>query len=333
MTKAATKANKGVQTDNQKVFELFKTCKKFAIVGHINPDGDCIGSALALKTVLNSLGKAGDIYLDERVLPRQFSYLNGYDTIRNGTPDTFDLLVIVDMNSADRMGKYEELLNFASKIVCFDHHLNFSINTANVVISDSTYASCGEIIFRFLRAIDFQITQSIADALYTSVSTDTGCFLYPSTTAETHAIAAELMRAGANIERINYYNFRSYDRRMLFGMKQVIKNMRLFSGGRVAVSAITKIRTKGYTFDTEERHRFKQLVSDAAGVLASAFLVKEGGIWRVSLRSHGDISVEPVAVRFGGGGHKHAAGFSIKGRYKPLVKQITTELGNITKGK
>jgi len=305
-----------------------KSAKNICIVGHMNPDGDTIGSGLALKSMLVSLRKHVDVYYDCKIMPRQFGYLLGYEKVFHnpvGDIPDFDLLIIVDLNVFDRMGCYQKFYDVSKKTIIFDHHIAIEQPKADVVIANKGAASCGEIIFEFFQENKIKITHDMANALYTAVSTDTGCFLYPSTTSETHMIAGELLKLGADLELINYNNFRVFDRHLLAGIRTILKHMKMYCNGRVGVSGLKKEKYHGYAFDAEERDKFKKYISDVRGVMASAFFYRDGNVWRCSLRSHGDINVEPIARHFGGGGHKHAAGFTIKGTYLGIVKQTVAQ--------
>jgi len=315
-------------------FEIMKSAKTINIVGHMNPDGDTIGCALALKNVLCQMGKTVNVFFDCKVLPRQFHYLENFSGVINTLTDDnmgTDLLIIVDLNTLERMGVFQSLYGKSKQIILIDHHIASEFPHADVVIANKGAASCGEIVFEFFKTNNIKITPAIADALYTAVSTDTGFFLYPNVTSSTHTIAAELLDYGANLELVNYNNFRVYDRHLILGIKTILKHMRFFCDGRVGISGLKKEKYRGYTFDAEERDKFKKYISDVRGVMASAFFHKDGNVWRCSLRSHGDINVEPISKYFGGGGHKHAAGFTIKGSYASIVRQTVAQFEQMFK--
>jgi len=320
-----------MKDEYKKAFNIMKDADTIAIVGHLRPDGDCIGCALTLAMILRDRGKKVDVFFDAcDALPRQFYYLNGYSEViidKENVELEYDLLIAVDLSEFGRMGHFATLPKRCRQFICFDHHQSQGFETITLGIIDNTRSSTGELIYEFLHANNIKITQPIADALYTAVSTDTGCFLYPSTTPQAHRIAAELMEAGADIETINYVNFRAYDRRLLVGLRQVLKNLRLFHEGKIAVTVLSKRKYKGYVFDIEERHKFKQYVNDIKGVKVSAFITREEpGLYRVSVRSHEGYDVEKCAKAFGGGGHKYASGFTVRGSYRFIMRRIVEEL-------
>lgn len=314
------------EADFKTAYDLINKSQTIAIVGHIRPDGDCVGSALALNSVLEEMGKTVSIFFDDEI-PKQFDYLEGFEKIQNDALSVdevvYDLLIIVDLNSADRLGRFGFLRERCNKVICFDHHIGFNIEDVDVVVSRTDYASCGEIIYKFFVANNIKMNKQIADALYTSVSTDTGCFLYPATTSSSHIIAAELMNLGCDFEKINYLNFQVYDPVIIKGLRQILRHLRLRCGGQLSYSRLRN----GKMFDAGARHKLKQYITDIKGVRVSILILQEGRrYYHVSLRSHGDVNVGIPAKHFGGGGHKNASGFTISGKYKKVVKQIVAEV-------
>ena len=308
----------------QKAYDLIKQAQEIAIIGHIRPDGDCIGSALAINSHIEILGKATTVFSNSDI-PVQLSYLEGYGKIQTKFPENekFDLLIVLDLNQSDRMGVFEPLLKCAKKVLCLDHHIGTPDFKTDVTIANSDYASCGEIIYEFFTSQKIKITKQMANALYTSISTDTGCFLYPATTAHTHLVAAELIKLGCDIELINYMNFRVFDKQFIMGLKQIFRNLRFKHDGQISYSMLKRASI----YDDSQQTKFKQSVSDIKGVRASIIAAQERrNVFHISLRSHGNVNVEIPARHFGGGGHKNAAGFTIRGKYKKIIKQIITEV-------
>jgi len=270
------------------------------------------------------MGKTVSIFADGEI-PKQLSFLQDIEVIQTTLPKEnteYDLLIIVDMSSDDRMGIFEALRDVSKSTICFDHHIN-TTTTADIVFAEPECASCGEIVYDFFIQNKIEITPQIANALYTALSTDTGCFLYPSTTAHTHRVAAALMEQGAYIELINYHCFRVYDRKLNHGLRQVLRNLKFRQGGQIAFSVLKK-----GSFDGEERDKFKQYISDIRGVRIGVFLMREDDkrTYYGSLRSHGELDVSRAARALGGGGHKNAAGFTVVGTYQKVMHQVLAEV-------
>ena len=316
----------------QSAFELIKSAERIAIAGHLQPDGDCIGSALALKSALTNMGKYADVFFDagHTGVAKQFSFLEHYEQIRTKLPlsvqkEYYDLLIIVDLNALDRLGEFEYLRPMCKQTVVFDHHNGFSLDNVDVKITDPARPACGELIFEFFKTNDVKITPEIANALYTAIAMDTGGFMYPSTRSATHLIIAQLIALGCDIELINYKIFLEFDAKLLEGLQDTIKNLKFFADGKIAV---TLLRKKFYTnFDKEERNKFKKYVADLSGVKVSATFGEDfDGVYRIGLRSHDGYDVEVVAKHFGGGGHTYASGCTVRGKYKSVMKSVVKEL-------
>jgi phosphoesterase RecJ-like protein len=316
----------------KKLYELLSGAKTAAIVGHIRPDGDCIGSAVALKLALQgALGfGAADIYIDGEITSN-FSYMPCFADIKTVLPageayPEYDVLVVLDCNDENRLGVFAELRKHAAKVVIIDHHLTTFVD-GDIVIADKTKASVGEILFDFFTQYKIEITKDIATALYTSVSSDTGCFLFPNTTSFTHIVAAALIAKGIDLEQINYYNFRVYESKDIMSLIFVLKSIRLFAGKQIAMVHLPYSAIRRFKFEEDIRHKAQKHMGDISGVKASVLLSEwERGVYHVSLRSHGDTNVGDVATVFGGGGHRNASGFEIKGPFAKVWKDILQKL-------
>ncbi|MCL2756161.1 MAG: bifunctional oligoribonuclease/PAP phosphatase NrnA [Firmicutes bacterium] len=327
---------KNNQTDFKDMRTLLRDAQKIAITMHLRPDGDCLGTAAALRLALLRMKKDVDVFVCGEV-PSNLQYLEGVSEFyivaekndKGFEFDTYDLLVIVDTADGHRLGSCQALIESSDKVIVFDHHLNPTIR-CDLLVSNPTRASCGEMMFEYFVTHNVNITRPMAVALYTAISSDTGCFLFPNTTAYTHHAASELMNKGIDITHVNYSNFRVYDPKTLSGLMEVLKNIKFVADGQIAITYLSYKMVKKYKFDHDERHRFQRYAIDAQGVKVSIFLTEqERDSFNVSLRSHGDINVSKIANHFGGGGHKNAAGLTIKGRYKNIIKQIVEKVEEI----
>ena len=314
-----------MKTDFKAMSKLIKDAWKVAIVGHIRPDGDCVGSCVALRLALSKLKKSADIFIDDKI-PETFSYMADYDKIRGAEYISaaqwkkYDLLILLDSSAEDRFGRCTELRANAKKVLVVDHHENTSTK-GDVVVANPARGSVGEILYEFFTAEKIEITRDMATALYTSVATDTGCFAY-ATTSNTHLVAAALMEKGVDIEMINYNNFGHIKHETLAGLGYALQNLKFFLEGRVAVISIPYKIVKKYDL-VGEMDYFKKYASDARGVKVGIIASeKQKGDFYISLRSHGEVNVAKIAGELGGGGHKNASGIVYHGKFKKILAEL-----------
>ena len=313
----------------KKLHQLIKKSKTAALVGHIRPDGDCIGSCIAMKLALQQLGYSNvDVYIDGSI-SSNFWYMQRSADIITSMPEEpvkYDLLITLDCADENRLGIFTKLRSQSKSVVCIDHHQNTMVE-ADIMISEPTYPSAGAIIYEYFKFAGIEVTKEIATALYTSVASDTGCFMFSNTTPSAHRIAADLMEAGIDIEEINYYNFRVYQHENIPALVHVLKNIKLFSNNQIAIIHLPYKTIKKLKIDGDLRHKFQKYAENLEGVAASAAISeRERGTYHISLRSHGDINVAKVSEYFGGGGHKNAAGFQLKGKYRKVLSELLVEL-------
>ena len=317
-------------TDFKNMQQLLNEAQTIAIAMHVRPDGDCIGTAAALRLSLIEQGKDVSVFIDSGP-PSYLDYVDGIQTFivqeSDETVDqSFDLLVIVDTCDKQRIGGSKHLLTSAKKTLMFDHHLNPTM-PVDTLVSNPNRSSTGEMMFEYFVKHGVRITGAMAAALYTAISSDTGCFLFPNTTAYSHHAASELLKIGIDLAHINYQNFRVYDPKKLYGLQRVLDNITFINDGRIAVTYLSYYLVQKFKFTNEDRHLFQKFATDASGVQVSlCFTEQEKGTFNVSLRSHGNVNVAQIAGTFGGGGHKNAAGVTMEGRYKYVMRQLVAEV-------
>jgi phosphoesterase RecJ-like protein len=312
-----------MKTDFKNMCQVLLEAKTIALVGHIRPDGDAVGSCITLMHALKDRGKLRvDVFFDDEI-PENFCYMPGYEELKRyptGVADRYDLLVTLDCSSEDRLGACAELRDHASKVIVFDHHLNNGI-AADISILNPQRASTGEMLFEFLVMCDFEITKDMAVALYTSVSTDTGCFMHSNTTSFSHFVAGELIKKGINLDSINYNNFKLYDRKIIPGLAYMLEHMQFLYDGRICIAHLPYEIIKKY--DLVDRHEFKKYPAEASGVKIGVIMSEvEPGTFHVSLRSMGMINVAEAAEALGGGGHRNASGLTMQGTYTEAVTTL-----------
>jgi len=294
--------------------------QSICIVGHVRPDGDCVGSELGLALALRKLGKDVDCW-NEDEMPQKYAFLDPEKILQKpGRVQMFDLVIAVDCASFDRLGGLGNAVAKRKFLINIDHHLsNTRYGDLNWI--SAREASTGELIFRLLQAANWPITPAIADCLFTAVSTDTGSFQYPTTKPVTYHTAGELVKLGANLETICQEVYQSFSLSRVRLLKHVYNHFRLAHNDQIAWLWLKKkdfARTGADRSDTEGLIDHIRAVQPV--VVACVFEEIEENLVRISLRSKSPrINVSEILKQFGGGGHAAAAGARIAG--KPLSVQ------------
>lgn len=278
------------------------------ILTHRYPDGDTVGCAFALCYALRTLGKNCNVKICPKV-PSKFSYL-----AKNYCDQDFtcDFVVSVDVAAPSLLGDlYDE---YHDRIdLCIDHHGSNSMAADNIFV-DATCAAASEIIYVLIKELRCEITKDIANAIYTGISTDTGCFCYTNTTAQSHHIAAELIDLGCDIAMINRVNFETKTRAKLKMERMVYDTMEFYCGGKCAIIYTTLAMQKMLGAGDDEMEGLASIPRQVEGVkMGITMREKEDGTFKVSVRTNDGINASEFCARFGGGGHVAASGCSIKG--------------------
>ena len=288
----------------QEAAAKIQAVNKIIVTSHINPDGDAVGSGLAMLQILRAMGKNAEVYIDDKI-PKNFSVLPFSEQIkkpREYEKISADLLLILDTEPA-RTGVVKKIVD--APILNIDHHVT-NKDEENDLYIDATAAATCEIILQLCHELKAELTANVANCLYTGIATDTGFFNYSNTKPSTFRAAAELVEAGVEPNLISeQMEKRSY--RDIKVMNAVLQTTKLYYGGRVAGMFINRELFK--EIDTTEGLIDLIRVIDGVDV---AFLLteKERDICRISMRSKG-VEVSEIARRLGGGGHVRAAGCTI----------------------
>ena len=283
---------------------------RILILTHENPDGDALGSALALGEGLELLGKRIRIHC-HGVISEMYRFMSGVDRIESdpGRPEDWDAVVILDCHSLDRVGQAAMVMVDAPMLIVVDHHV-VEDELPPVHVVDTKAAAAGELVFLILIAMGVKISPTMAVCLYTAISTDTGSFSFDNTTAAALEITAELVRRGAEpwsiFQRLHMH--RSPERLRLLAL--ALESMEFHVGGRVSVMTVTRDMMSRTGTQPEDTDGFVEYPRSVQGVeLAALFRENGNGNVKVSLRSGGGADAAALARSFGGGGHFQAAGF------------------------
>ena len=298
--------------------KLLKAANKLVIVSHVSPDGDTIGSSLALMHALRMLGKEVIMNVDDDI-STVYSFLPGIEEFRRFAPDESvetDLLVIVDASSADRAGNAIDVVR-SHAVLNIDHHKT-NTRFADYLYLDSDAAATAEIIYSLLLEMGIELTTDIATCIYEGIYTDTGSFKYSNTTSKTMETAAALLKFGVNPSLISD-NMELKSRSQMEMLRKVLETLTFLKGGKIAYIEIAP-ELYDHNVDTDAFISYPRYVEGVE--IALLFKQVEDNLTRVSFRSK-EIDVAKIALSFGGGGHKKAAGCSI---YAPLKDAETVVL-------
>ena len=280
----------------------------FVILTHRRPDGDTIGSAAALCRGLRQLGKTAFVLTNEQFTPRFGPFLDGLtcDALPAGAT-----VISADIAS-------EGLLSFDAvrlqlmPVCAIDHHGSNSLACPKLVEADK--AACGEIVYAVLTELGVTVTKQIAECLYTAISTDTGCFKFSNTTANTHRTAAALIAAGADVYPINklFFDTKSFARLRLEA--KLTDTMEFYAGGAVGVCMMPKSLLAEFTVTEDDLDSISGFARSIEGVRIGIMIREvEDGLGKISLRTEAPYDASAICQRLGGGGHAAAAGASVPG--------------------
>ena len=297
-----------------RLIEAMREHETFCVVGHIRPDGDCVGSQLGLAMALKNEGKKA-LCWNEDPLPQKYEFLDRDHLFQKPKPGhKFDCVVATDAASYERLGIVGPCVTDRKLLINIDHHeSNTRYGDLNWV--SAREPSTGELIFRLLRIAKWPVTKPIADALFAAVSTDTGSFQYSTTRPGTFHTAAELVRRGANLAKISDEVYESYPLSRARLLRHVYSHFRLTHQNQIAWFWLKKadFARAGAEKDDSEG-LIDHIRAIAPVVVACVFEELEPQLIRISLRSKsGKVNVNDIAAQFGGGGHPAAAGARISG--------------------
>lgn len=304
------------------IYKIIDKSDKIAVSAHLSPDGDAVGSCVAMAQVLEMLGKKPVILLEE--YSKKFNFLKGLELIKNEVQEEkFDLFIALDCGSKDRLSKFQKNFDEASITMNIDHHIsntNFAQN--NIVYPDAS-STC-EVVYEVVKNFA-KLNKYIAEALYTGILTDTNGFMHNSTSPRTHEVASELLKLGISSSELHT--------KMLYSHS--ISEMRVFGyaltkaivDGKICYCLLTNDEIVNKCgADYTELENIVSYLLNCNGVEASAFIYEKADkTIKVSLRSI-EIDVSLLATKFGGGGHKLAAGVSFNTTIEKARDIIINEL-------
>lgn len=290
------------------------------IIGHMRPDGDCLGSAFALREYCLKLGKHADAGSPTSV-PDAYAFVRGSGEFNHFRLKSYDLFIAVDCGAKDRIGRLEGYFNTAKETVCIDHHQGHH-GFAKYNLVDNEASSTCELIFDLLDGTG-KIDKTIADYLFMGLSTDTGHFMHSNTTPKVLFVAYKLALYGADVSGLSTLLYRSRTREKTQLIARSIDSMRFYENGTVSVIAMTRDMLEECGLDSNDTEGIIDYAIAVKGVTVGVSICEEKpNEFKVSFRSRGTRRVDETAAVFGGGGHKNAAGCRISGKKEDVVDKI-----------
>ena len=311
------------------VVELIEKRDRFAITSHVRPDGDSLGSSLGLFWLLKSLNKDVEVIMRDPA-PHSYQELPGARQIRvtPAVDRAYDAVFVIECSDMDRPGLMDLENHF---VVNIDHHSTTELfGTINWI--DSTASAVGEMIYNLCKATGVRVTKEIAECVYTALLTDTGSFHYSNTTERTFKIASELVRIGVKPAKTAEAIFASYQWPKIELLSEVLGTAKRDDTGKVAWMWQTMAMQERTNACEEDADGFVNYPLAVCEVQAAAlFKETSPGVYRTSLRSKGDVNVAKIAEQFGGGGHRNAAGCTVKGEVCEVEQQVVPLLQDAVK--
>lgn len=296
---------------------------------HISPDGDTLGSAMALRLRLAAMGKSVRVLLDGEV-PSSLDYLLKFGEVEKpGEPWAADLALAVDVSCRERLGACEKAFDAARRTALVDHH-GSNPGFADLSWIDGDAPATAVVVYRLFETMGMPVSKDEAICLYTALSTDTGNFLYASTNAESFCIMSALMEAGLPLAEYGRRLFRVKEVPFVRLLGRALPSLRLTCGGRVAGLRLTAAQMEQAGARSAHADGVVDYAIDLEGVSLAYFAREtEDGQVKVSLRALEPYRVDEVAARFGGGGHRLASGLTVKRPLEEIALQIEAALADV----
>jgi len=306
------------------ITETLHQAGNIIIVSHVFPDADALGSQLALGEILESLGKRV-YYYNEEFVAAMFEFLPGSEKLRNDLPDmaSFDAAVAVDCGDRFRLGHAMDVLLQIHPFVVIDHHAGHR-DFGDIRWVEAGRSSTAEMIFDLALALNADISYSAAYCLYTAIVSDSGSFKYESTSAYTFDVASHLLNRGVVPSEVAGKLFDNYSVHRLRLLEKVLGTLELYIQGQAAFISATNEMFAASGATPEDTEEFINLPRALRSVkVAVLFRETPDGYIKVSLRAKGECDVSQVAAKYGGGGHRNAAGYRVKDK---TMAEIRDEL-------
>ncbi len=295
------------------------------ILGHVNPDGDCVGSCLAVYNYIKEWDSSKAVTVRLERAPSKFSYLFGFDAIETEAgEETYDLCICLDSSDEERLGDFKTCFDHSAKTICIDHHITNRGYAQENVIEGHASSAC-EVLYGQLD--ENKISKHVAECIYTGIIHDTGVLKYSNTSRKTMEIAGKMMEKGIDFGGIidgSFYK-KTYMQSQILG-RALLESI-TFLDGRCIFSVVRKKDMDFYGVDKSDLDGIVDQLRVIDGIECAIFLYETGvHQFKVSLRSNSSVDVSKIAAYFGGGGHIRAAGCTMSGSVHDVVNNLSAHI-------
>ncbi len=302
------------------LLEAIKNSKNIAIASHIRPDADALGSSVALKLMLEKLGKNADIFCDSEISSNYY-FLKHVSSINKPKLSFYDTYISLDCAEDFRLGKYATEFKKCTNSINIDHHITNS-NFANINFVRAV-SSTGEILYFLLKQLNIDLDTDIASSLYAAIASDTGCFQHDNTTSEVHEIVAHLMKYNINISLANYYLFKRRTMEQIQLQQIALKNLRFYENNKICLIFLRNEDFKQCNIESRDNIGIVDIAINIENIEIGILISEiKSNLYACSLRGRGNFDVSEITKSFGGGGHTNAAGCNIFGTYKTVARKL-----------
>jgi len=313
-----------------KIKSHLQNSKNVLVVSHANPDGDAIGSLIAMGLALKAIGKKTTLY-NESSIPAVYRFLPAVNSVvREIGNQNFDTAVILDCGDLERIGEAVSMVRRIPVIINIDHHAT-NAGFGNLQLIDTSACATAEIVYRLIKQLSVSIDENIATSIYTGILTDTGSFRFSNTNKAAFAICEEMMALGVDPYKIAQRVYGTYSLGRIKLLNLALDSIEISYNGRLSIMTLTQNmlkKTRTQSEDVDGLINYARRIEDVkVAALIQEYQNGDGtsetcGNYHVSLRSDGTIDVAEIASSFGGGGHSSAAGFNIESTLTDLKLKI-----------
>ena len=313
-----------LKNDVKEILSLINTSENICIAGHMAPDGDCIGSVMALYNFLKPFDKNITIMIDGIIPFNYRTFIDENIITKNYDNEKFDLLFVLDTSDTKRLGQFEDVLKNSKITVVIDHHkTNEGFGDINIIYSEMS--STGELLYDILKLTEMDITTEVAVLIYLAILTDTGKFSYSNTTSRTHVKTAELIDLGVNVSEIDNIVYNSKPANVVRAFIDCVSSIELHYDNKLGITAMTKELLAKNNAEMADVDGVVEYIREIKEVEVSCVLKEYDESTKVSLRSKNNIDVSAVSLKYKGGGHAKAAGFELKENIENAKRIIIEE--------